>query len=113
MWFNSTPNPPSKDAATRRLPFTEIRLWIISNAATDGNDSIYRQQEFGSVGEWLKPSDCKSDLNRTLVRIQPEPPNKWRWKADGFSTESVKLVLTGVDRNHTSPPVYRTLLVLA
>jgi hypothetical protein len=30
---------------------------------------------FGCVGEWLKPRDCKSRLNRALVRIQPQPPN--------------------------------------
>lgn len=29
----------------------------------------------GSVGEWPKPTDCKSVLNRALVRIQSLPPD--------------------------------------
>jgi hypothetical protein len=29
---------------------------------------------YGEVGEWPIPSDCKSDLNRAMVRIHPSPP---------------------------------------
>ena len=45
-------------------------------------------------------------LNQGNMERYHDPLHKKqrRRKADGFSSESVKFVLRGVDRNHTSPP---------
>lgn len=44
----------------------------------------------GEMGEWLKPSDCKSDSNDTLVRIQLSPPNKCVDAATGRRRTAVR-----------------------
>ena len=45
-------------------------------------------------------------LNQGNTERYRDPLHKQRRrKADGFSSESVKLVLRGVDRNHTSPHI--------
>ena len=44
------------------------------HAAQKADASMFMYKEYGQMGEWLKPSDCKSDLNRALVRIQLCPP---------------------------------------
>ena len=38
------------------------------------------------------------------IHIRNSVLNIWRRKASGSSSESVKLALRGVDRNHTAPP---------
>ena len=56
--------------------------------------TVKRSLLLGRVGEWLKPSDCKSDARATLVRIQPLPPNYT------YLDRQLSLVVINNHRNH-------------